>query len=540
MSGHFTDGPNAEVSATPIVATDAFAVAEVGLDRWRRDGWWPVDDPAYFAFQRAIWSAFGETLRELSDPACDLAIADSRFVYDLAQITQAAAVVTACDKQGGTLAMTAASNPLYRPDWSQLANQYRHIPRSGPPVELALRVAAKTVLTGGLRHRDKRSIRCIGSRAKLAREYFSRMDVVCRYSFPDQILAPFADLPPKALDAADTKVLIRFLDTAAEIAHDHFSVTLALPAIREAWLQRLERFGGVYWGLVKRPWREDAISITETARPWNKLIATAARRAGLDAIGFHHGNDMTNSWKLHATAFEYGSLSHFVAPTTQAARLHREEHERCGIADLRPVRFDTAETNRYRHVREAAARVPRRDPPRTIMIVGASMNPNRAPFSPARHFFFQLNAELDSAEILRQAGYEVIYKIHPERRAEVEPLIADIVDRIVVEPFENCWQQADAFVFGYLCTSTFGFALCTNRPIVLLESPGIDWNREAADLLTRRCRLVPCAYDAHNRFAITPDALVGALADTHGEPDMSYVTQLMEPEAVDQAPTRGG
>ena len=72
--------------------------------------------------------------------------------------------------------------------------------------------------------------------------------------------------------------------------------------------------------------------------------------------------------------------------------------------------------------------------------------------------------------LLKSNNKRVIYKAHPERLKAVQGVFDNIVDEINIDPFEEVWDKANTLIFTYSSTTTFGYALTTNIPIILLDS----------------------------------------------------------------------
>ena len=253
---------------------------------------------------------------------------------------------------------------------------------------------------------------------------------------------------------------------------------------------------------------------------------------GQEVVGFHHGNYMGEQPNHLTGIAEYGVCDTFVAPTTTSAGWIARKYAQG--PQPRPVRFVSADTDHYRRLHEgmrSAARPAGTD----VMIVGYPPNWNRHYDYAGHHALIQLDLELRLATCLRRAGWRMLLKIHPEWRTLSGRLWAGRVDEIVEAPLEQCWQKASAFLFPRASTTTFGFCLCTNRPVVLLDVEGQPWNREAYDLLRGRCRMVPAHIDPQNRVRFDEDRLLAALRRPPEDIDFNYVEQVMYPGPTPRA-----
>ena len=76
--------------------------------------------------------------------------------------------------------------------------------------------------------------------------------------------------------------------------------------------------------------------------------------------------------------------------------------------------------------------------------------------------------------------------------------------------------------------TTFSEALCTNRPVVLLDrAEQYPINPALAPELARRCRIVPVSFDATGRMRFDPGQLAAAITGGAGEADPGYFRRLL-------------
>ena len=92
-------------------------------------------------------------------------------------------------------------------------------------------------------------------------------------------------------------------------------------------------------------------------------------------------------------------------------------------------------------------------------------------------FHYKLKLQINILKKLKKMGYYTIYKAHPDRIIEIGSLMNDYADECDNNnKFENVWNKADALIFTYCTTTTFGFAITTPLPIVLLNEITTDWD----------------------------------------------------------------
>ena len=84
-------------------------------------------------------------------------------------------------------------------------------------------------------------------------------------------------------------------------------------------------------------------------------------------------------------------------------------------------------------------------------------------------------------------------------------------DELLTLSFEAVYDEADAYIIPHIGTTAFGFALLTNKPIVIFEYV-LDYLWEpASELLRKRCRVVPSWIADDGRLLFDENKLIDAL-----------------------------
>ena len=221
------------------------------------------------------------------------------------------------------------------------------------------------------------------------------------------------------------------------------------------------------------------------------------------------------------------AVDRFVVPSEACLRWRRETYARGRLAALQPVRFERVKLPLYDEWLAIGRRAALPQNINTVMIVGYPPNWLRYSHMAAHWSLTQLDVEVALIEALGRAGFKVLYKAHPEYERQTRELFKNLACTFVGGHLENCWQMADAFVFPRISSTSFGFALCTNRPVVLLDIDGQTWLEDAYALLARRCRMVPARVEEGVRLMFDEKAVVAELRAPVSTPDESFVTEAM-------------
>lgn len=133
--------------------------------------------------------------------------------------------------------------------------------------------------------------------------------------------------------------------------------------------------------------------------------------------------------------------------------------------------------------------------------------------------------QLRLLDMLRTFPCELVVKPHPENhvlwnRQPIEPHA--VCDN---RPFRTALAEADVLLFDFALTTAFWEALCSDRPVVLVQPAGERLNPALRDLYAARLKRVDVRHDERNRPTVDSAALAAALADAAGQ-------------AVDPAPFR--
>lgn len=113
---------------------------------------------------------------------------------------------------------------------------------------------------------------------------------------------------------------------------------------------------------------------------------------------------------------------------------------------------------------------------------------------------------------LREWGYDVIFKVHPESVVMPPSFFEDELGaQIVSEPLEGILDQLDMILFDYVYTTTFRSVLETNIPVTVLDCLGFRWSEGVKEKIEKRCQIVEGGFDKDNRMEIDWAALKIAL-----------------------------
>jgi hypothetical protein len=258
-----------------------------------------------------------------------------------------------------------------------------------------------------------------------------------------------------------------------------------------------------------------------------RTVCVAGRAAGHRIVGAVHGNSAGIRMTRNAmVTVDLSIVDEYLVPTRGAAELFSKASEANPLSACRKPKISSCRKDAYGELWKKHRREPLPSAINTVMLLEYPMNELRCRL-PWGFWPDQLALTLRSALLLRQHGFRTIIKRHPDRLQESEGLYDEYFDELITERFEAVYEMADAYIFPNTATTTFGFALLTNRPVIFFEAVMADLWEDVHKSLRRRCRIIPSRLDPRKGIVFDEDALVDALRKRPEEPDTEFVEKYM-------------
>jgi len=261
-----------------------------------------------------------------------------------------------------------------------------------------------------------------------------------------------------------------------------------------------------------------------------RMLSAAVRSSGGNVTGFKHGEPVYHMWDYNSW-LDLAVADNFMTYTENSARALEKALKAYPVPGGGDVRCRGMGTNVFHDIwrRESKKPIPKRI--ETVMIVAKGLQyDNRISQGLAFPELVQLDWELSIIDIMRKAGFKVLYKGHPDGdlSAHTEGLFGKDVT-VVLEPFAHVLDKADCFVFYHTITTTLGEALCTNKPVIYIDGGWEPWMPEIFGPFSKRCRVVPARFDDRNRLLIDEEQFLQALSAEPSRPDMEFACAYMFP-----------
>ena len=231
------------------------------------------------------------------------------------------------------------------------------------------------------------------------------------------------------------------------------------------------------------------------AKPLSKMLSFACQNKGGFSISFSHGNELGEHVELDFTRpiSEFQCYNEFIFSSDRIAKRYASLTNQTEMPLPNIVKFTSSNAKTYLNLINKSKKIYAQNKNRSvkkIMLLGYPMGPYRI-WAYTNSFFYEaLKIETALCRQLREAGYEIVYKAHPDRIGYIEKIIGPLVNEVIIEKFEDVMDKADAFLFHYTHTSTFGAALCSKKPITLYSSELNNFRKRDLSLLKKRVSIV--------------------------------------------------
>ncbi len=249
---------------------------------------------------------------------------------------------------------------------------------------------------------------------------------------------------------------------------------------------------------------------------WMRLLRLACRRLGGEVTGHEHGTASGQATSISLGLWEFEFCDRFVTFTDELAKLlQREWHHRYRIGQPAPeiVSITGLEGGREPPERPRADRAVSGREIRRVMYLNTEYYGDSPGLTPAFPDPVWVDWQARLMTLLREAGFEVLLKPHPESPIHPGSNFEALADRVLWQRFEAVQEQADAFLFDWPQTTTLVQAMATSRPIVIIDFGFTVLEPEAEARLRQRCAVIPGWLDEQGRARVDPGLLREAFTE---------------------------
>ena len=516
------------------IPADILALKQLGVDEWHARASWPVHEEEFSNLVTSILQCYGQFLNAASPAEQDIFLADFGFISFLIQHLHASLAKMRAETASIPISYSDLARPFYEPDWHAHAIAFRTNSSIVKRFQFRLREAVRRFRFNHQLPLLERCLTIVRSSEWWSLSEFSedKRDFLGSTETWVEIpyLESFLTNSCRITESQRQGLLFgvnRCLDAIISRTSILKDLDLPITDIAGAWARRLGDIYEIYLAVMDSERLPKYILASGLGNTPNRIMALAAKRKGTHVVAFSHGNNACMI-DFNALPFlEWAICNEFVSISKAVADYHTERNHDNSWSFCSETTFSSLETSKYSDLFQSQEFSKTKI--KSVMVAGYPMLPERYLYGTGDFFPFRLSAELDVVKILRDAGYHVIYKPHPDTQKVMSEIMESRVDEIIHEPFETVINYADCIVFTYTVTTTLGAALATKIPIVLFSHDGRPWNRTAYDLLKCRCAMVPTSLDENGRSYFSKATLLNAISRAPTLMDHSYLDKYLSP-----------
>jgi hypothetical protein len=227
--------------------------------------------------------------------------------------------------------------------------------------------------------------------------------------------------------------------------------------------------------------------LTSLGNPIHRIFSSAWRYAGGEVVGLSHGNTYSNHYS-DRIFIELSAVDVFVSTSRGHKEIVRQAVDNFA-PDFRNCKIISSKNNIYKPLFGRLQSDPPVNKIKKIMVIGYIID-NCVAIDAEYHTFARLYHQLEIVKLLKGSGFYVIYKPRFEMLTEIKGIFEAYADEVIIDRFEDVYHSADCLLFSAPYSTTFGFSLLTNKPIVLINIKGNPWYPRAFELVKERCAVV--------------------------------------------------
>ena len=482
----------------------------------------PIPDSLYSSFVNAWFWNLEEIVVSEPDDIFDIVTTDLTFAIFLAQHFHINAVRNYCSSNNIELRSGRHFKPLIDPNWVELGNWYEYEITSTNKIKESLRSLYYTSkynkdVYGSLPGSSLLGcdVHSIGRLDWMKKEWLASNHRAFSQYEPGLLLSG-KTLRDKNVTVFSRKI-IRPLFESLHDEFDEFFAGVDLEKVVAAWGKRLSILSDIYYRLLDRKRKPSVLLVTGGTNPFRKVMVSAYQRAGVDVKVFQHGNDIAARIQEHGHRVEVSHTKEFVCPNRKIASLYETVYRSIPIEKRSGTNYTSISTNYYGQLTEKTRSEPLLSPTSIVMIVGRPLNNLRLLDANGGFFLHKVDLEMQLISIFNNLGYSTIYKAHPEWVDKAKLLYQTMGCMILDRNFEEQYKKASILVFTTATTTSFGYGLCTNKSIVLLDAEGNRWQTDVKKKLSQRCEILEYKTASNGAALIHESEIVHAIENANNK-----------------------
>ena len=260
---------------------------------------------------------------------------------------------------------------------------------------------------------------------------------------------------------------------------------------------------------------DKSVLLTATAGGFeSRLMSHVFQRNHLPVIRFTHGGErgLINDPRWH-----YGELmfadQYLVHGRTEAKQVSDAISRETSSLTTQSIKIIGVGSRFHADIRSRDSdSITTRKVHNVMVVTTAFLGEVRPAFTSAGEDIIYMEWHVRLLKSIQNANFNVISKRHPKGSINNTKLFTGLVtDELTEGSFTDLTATADAFVFDF-AASAFMEALCTNKPVVLIETPIRRLLKAGRKEVQEICTIVQADFDENNRIVADFDEVIAGLS----------------------------
>lgn len=258
-----------------------------------------------------------------------------------------------------------------------------------------------------------------------------------------------------------------------------------------------------------------SILLTGTAGGFeSRLMSHVFQRNNLPVVRFTHGGDrgLMDDYRWHYQELMFAD-QYLVHGHTEAKQVSEAISRKTSKLTTKSIKVIGVGSRFHADIRSRDSNYVTPTKIHDVMVVATSfLGEVRPAFASTGQEIVYLEWHLRLLKSIQNANFNVISKRHPKGQFNNTKLFSGLrIDELINGSFSDLTRTADAFVFDF-AASAFMEALCTNKPVVLIETPFRQLLPTGRREVEEICTIVTASYDENNRIVADFDAVIKGLS----------------------------
>jgi len=492
-----------------IPTINKFIIADISVIRDKGIGFlkgsenWPVAEEEYQEFSKYMYQQYESLMFELEGSLFDLALIDYKFQGALLKIFHYNYMKNYAQKHNIEILYGSDSQNYLKPDWKEIGKSYSSLTSCHSKLTRVVRRVIKNIIFN--RHLpiykviymflSRKNYIFFGSSSNLSRKYIVKNKICCDYQDAYDVLdfnANSEGLSSQSYQDIMDRLISPYLKKL-KADQPVFLEGIDVQDMELCWGNRFKGIIPAYMNIIDSN-NSNKFLITEVASAMHRILSIGYQRIGCKVFGFHHGGDFSATI---LSQMHKGSMTHcknIIVPTQGIADQYKKVYSCLKLEEVVGTKYHPVNSSKSLYKNPIISKSNKKI--KNVMLVGFPMNCDKKTDERGLFFFPKISVEYKILTMLKDLKLNTLYKAHPDRRDEVDGVFNNLVDKVIYDSFESSWKKADVFIFTHTSTTTFAYALSTDRKIVLID---IDTNlvdKKLRKELGKRVDYVPATIDS--------------------------------------------